>query len=69
VLLYSIGQDQINPVGNMIYERVMLEGLEDGDKVSGGVLTLKGRFCAILIASLYLPNFCSRMANRSVHVC
>jgi hypothetical protein len=43
VLLYSIGDTQINPVGNMIYERVSLDGLEDGDAVSGGVLTLKGR--------------------------
>ncbi len=44
VLLYSIGQSQVNPVGNMIYERCMLEGLEDGDDVYGGVLPLKGRF-------------------------
>ncbi len=43
VLLYSIGDTQINPVGNMIYERVSLDGLEDGDEVSGGVLNLKGR--------------------------
>ena len=44
VLLYSIGESQINPVGNMIYERCMLEGLENGDDIFGGVLTLKGRF-------------------------
>lgn len=44
VLLYSIGQAQINPVGNMIYERCMLEGLKNGVDVSGGVLDLKGRF-------------------------
>ena len=44
VLLYSIGDNQINPMGNMIYERVMYEGLEDGDEVSGGVVNLKGRF-------------------------
>ncbi len=44
VLLYSIGQNQINPVGNMIYERCMLDDLKDGDDVSGGVLNLKGRF-------------------------
>jgi len=43
VLLYSIGDTQINPVGNMIYERVSLDGLEDGDEISGGVLNLKGR--------------------------
>ena len=44
VLLYSIGTSQVNPVGNMIYERCMLEGLKNGDDVFGGVLTLKGRF-------------------------
>ncbi len=44
VLLYSIGPNQINPLGNMIYERVMFEGLEDGDEIRGGVLSLKGRF-------------------------
>ena len=44
VLLYSIGSNQINPLGNMIYERTMLEGLKDGDSVFGGVLNLKGRF-------------------------
>jgi hypothetical protein len=44
VLLYSIGDNQINPPGNMIYERVMYEGLKDGSEVSGGVLNLKGRF-------------------------
>ena len=44
VLLYSIGDNQINPVGNMMYERVMYEGLKDGDEVHGGVLNLKGRF-------------------------
>jgi hypothetical protein len=43
VLLYSIGDTQINPVGNMIYERVSLDGLEDGDEISGGVVNLKGR--------------------------
>jgi hypothetical protein len=42
VLLYSIGDPQINPVGNMIYERISLDGLEDGDEVSGGVVNLKG---------------------------
>jgi hypothetical protein len=44
VLLFSIGSNQINPVGNMIYERIMFEGLEDGDEIRGGVLNLKGRF-------------------------
>jgi hypothetical protein len=44
VLLYSIGTNQINPLGNMIYERVMYEGLRDGDEVHGGVVNVKGRF-------------------------
>jgi len=44
VLLYSIGSAQINPVGNMIYERVSLDGIKDGDSIVGGVLNLKGRF-------------------------
>ena len=44
VLLYSIGTNQINPLGNMIYERVTFIGLEDGDEIHGGVLNLKGRF-------------------------
>lgn len=60
VLLYSIGNNQINPVGNMIYERVMLEGLEDGDEVSGGVLTLKGKIWPFntqpVFAELLLPE-------------
>jgi hypothetical protein len=44
VLLYSIGTNEITPVGNMMYERVMYEGLKDGDEVHGGVVNLKGRF-------------------------
>ncbi len=47
VLLYSVGESQITPVGNMMYERVMYEGLEDGDEVFGGVLNLKGRFLPV----------------------
>ncbi len=44
VLLYSVGTNQINPLGNMVYERIMFHGLEDGDEIYGGVLNLKGRF-------------------------
>ena len=44
VLLYSIGSAQTNPVGNMIYERVTLEGIKDGEDIFGGVLNLKGRY-------------------------
>lgn len=44
VLLYSVGESQITPVGNMMYERVAYDGIEDGDEVHGGILNLKGRF-------------------------
>lgn len=60
VLLYSIGSNQINPPGNMIYERIMFEGLEDGDEVSGGTLNLKGRFWPFndqpVVFELLLPD-------------
>ncbi|MBI5354408.1 MAG: hypothetical protein HZB50_17345 [Chloroflexi bacterium] len=60
VLLYSVGSNEINPLGNMIYERVMLEGLKDGGNVFGGVLNLKGRFWPfndqIVVAELLLPS-------------
>jgi hypothetical protein len=44
VLLYSVGETQVTPVGNMIYERVAYEGIEEGDEIFGGTLNLKGRF-------------------------
>ncbi len=60
VLLYSVGENQVNPVGNMIYERCMLEGLRNGDEIHGGVLTLKGRFWPFntqpVFAELLLPD-------------
>ena len=60
VLLYSMGSGQLNPIGNMIYERTMLEGLEDGDDIFGGVLNLKGRFWPFndqpVFVELLLPN-------------
>jgi hypothetical protein len=60
VLLYSIGSNQINPLGNMIYERTMLEGIKDGDSVFGGVLNLKGRYWPFndqpVVVDLLLPN-------------
>lgn len=43
VLLYSIGSAQVNPVGNMIYERVMLDGMKAKQEIFGGELKLKGR--------------------------
>ncbi len=60
VLLYSVGSNQINPPGNTIYERTMLEGLEDGDEISGGVVNLKGLFWPFndqpVFVDLLLPN-------------
>ncbi|HMX20115.1 MAG TPA: hypothetical protein PKE35_18630 [Anaerolineales bacterium] len=44
VLLYSVGVNQVNQPGNMIYERIIYEGLEDGDEIFGGTINLKGRF-------------------------
>lgn len=43
VLLYSIGSAQINPPGNMIYERVMVEGLKEKTDFYAGEVSLKGR--------------------------
>ncbi|MFN8412701.1 MAG: hypothetical protein U0Z26_09970 [Anaerolineales bacterium] len=60
VLLYSVGDAQINPVGNLIYERCMLDGLKDGDEVSGGVVNLKGRFWPVndspVFVDMLLPD-------------
>jgi len=60
VLLYSVGTNQINPVGNMIYERVMYEGLKNEDEVHGGVVNIKGRFWPFntqpVFLELLLPN-------------
>lgn len=44
ILLLSSGASQINPAGNMIYERVALENLPPQAKVAGGVLTVKGTY-------------------------
>jgi hypothetical protein len=43
IFLLSTGADEINPPGNIIYERVALENFKDGMKVFGGVIALKGR--------------------------
>jgi len=43
VLLYSIGDAQVNPPGNMIYERVMVEGLKEKANFYAGEVSLKGR--------------------------
>lgn len=43
-LLYSVGETRLNLPGNMIYERVALNGLKDGAEIIGGTLNLKGLF-------------------------
>lgn len=43
IFLLSTGADEINPPGNIIYERVVLDDFKDGMQVSGGIITLKGR--------------------------
>lgn len=43
VLLYSVGNLQINPPGNMIYDRVMVDGLKEKADYYAGVVGLKGR--------------------------
>ena len=43
VLLYSVGNQQVTPPGNMIYDRVMVEGLKEKSEYYAGVVELKGR--------------------------
>ena len=60
VLLYSVGSAQINPPGNMIYERVMVEGLKEKADFYAGEVNLKGRIWPFndqpMIVELVLPN-------------
>lgn len=60
VLLYSVGTAQINPPGNMIYERVMIEGMEEKANFYAGEVGLKGRIWPFneqpMIVELVLPN-------------
>jgi hypothetical protein len=60
VLLYSIGSAQVNPVGNMIYERVMLDGMKAKQEIFGGELKLKGRLWPFndqpVFVELFLPD-------------
>lgn len=43
VLLYSVGSSQVSPPGNMIYDRVMVDGLKEKANYYAGVVGLKGR--------------------------
>ena len=70
VLLYSVGTSQLNPPGNTIYERTMLEGLKEGAEISGGIINLKGLFWPFntqpVFVDLILPSgktIASRVLN------
>ena len=60
VFLYSVGSAQINPPGNMIYERVMVEGLKEKADFYAGEVSLKGRIWPFndqpVFVELVLPN-------------
>jgi hypothetical protein len=43
VLLYSIGSAQVTPPGNVIYERVIVEGLKEQANFYAGEVALEGR--------------------------
>ena len=43
VLLYSVGSAQTNPVGNMIYERVAIDGLKPKADFYASQVSIKGR--------------------------
>ena len=43
VLLYSVGTNQTNPPGNMIYERVSVDGLKELTNFYAGQVSLDGR--------------------------
>lgn len=43
VLLYSVGTMQVNPPGNMIYERVAMDGFKEKSEFFAGEVALKGR--------------------------
>ncbi len=60
ILLYSVGSAQINPPGNMIYERVMIEGIKEKADFYAGEVGLKGRIWPFndqpMVVELVLPN-------------
>ena len=43
VLLYSVGTTLVNPVGNLIYERVAMDGFKEKTEFYSGQVALKGR--------------------------
>ena len=60
VLLYSVGSAQINPPGNMIYERIMIEGMKEKADFYAGEVSLRGRIWPFndqpIFVDLVLPN-------------
>jgi len=60
VLLYSIGTAQINPPGNMVYERIMVEGLKEKVNYYSGEVGLSGRIWPYndqpMLVELILPD-------------
>jgi len=60
VLLYSIGDAQINPPGNMVYERIMVEGLKEKADFYSGEVGLEGRIWPYndqpMVVELILPD-------------
>ena len=60
VLLYSIGQAQINPPGNMVYERIMVDDLKEKANYYSGQVGLKGRIWPYneqpMLVELILPD-------------
>lgn len=43
ILLYSVGTSQVNPPGNIIYERIAMDGFKEKQEFFGGEVVLKGR--------------------------
>jgi|CXWL01.1.fsa_nt_gi hypothetical protein len=60
VFLYSVGSAQINPPGNMIYERVIVEGLKEKADFYAGQVNLQGRISPFndqpVVVELVLSN-------------
>ena len=54
VLLLSAGTDEINPPGNIIYERAVLETPREKAVISGGVLDVVGRMWPVNETPVYL---------------
>jgi hypothetical protein len=60
LLLLSVGENQTNPVGNVIYERVVLLSPLEGEVDSDGILEVRGRMWPVndepVFLDLVLPD-------------